>query len=763
MSTTKQAIIWKIGETPFWMKDRLDQLARDGEPPVLCLESDMALDGTYASQALIVTGERVITIDPERDEPICEVALREVALVKVKWTMGNGFLLLTTWNKNVEAVRFSSSCSKAVEEFKEELDQFVMAQLAWGHPEQNEEKVEHRDDEEDTADAAEKARRCPKCAQLLPRDRDICGACLDKKAVITRMLGFLAPYQPQVAASMGLSLVTAAIWCTLPRLSRVLIDGAIGESNMSLLLVVVVSLASLLFMRAVVAAIHRLVTAKLAQNVIYDLREAVYTHLQRLSMAFHDRQSTGRLISRVTSDTASLQQFAVGQVQQFVVDLLMLGILLIWMMSFSFKLTIMLWFPLPAFFLLVKWYHGNVHKVYRKAFRKRAAMSGHLADTIPGIETVKAFAQEDRAIAEFNRHSNGYRSELIKATHFSARFVLGFMLLTQLGTVLVYWFGGRGTILGTGFSLGDLVMFIGWIGLMYAPVWRFATITEMFENASTAAERVFDVLDTEAVIGLNNDGPQVTGVDESIRFEGVSFNYDSGPAVLKDVSFEVKAGETIGIVGPSGSGKTTLMKLLCRFYDPSKGNILVDGVDLADADLESFRSQLAVVGQNPVLFRETILENIRYGRPDAAPQEVIQAAMTANAHEFIMQFPEAYDTDAREQGSRFSGGERQRICIARAVLKDPRLLVLDEATSAVDTKNEQLIQSALDELIKDRTTFIIAHRLSTLRNADRIIMMKDGRILDFASHDEMMVRCKPYRELVEAQGDIGSGKKISAA
>lgn len=489
----------------------------------------------------------------------------------------------------------------------------------------------------------------------------------------------------------------------------------------------------------------------------------LYSHLQRLSMDYHDRQSTGRLISRVLSDTAQLQQFAVGQLQQFVVDGLMLVIVLGWMMSYSVKLTLMLWFPLPLFFLLVKWYHGNVHKVLRKAFRKRAAMSGHLADTIPGIEMVKAFSQEERSVGEFNDISDSYRGELIKAVGFSARFVGAFMVLTQIGTVLVYWFGGKGTIEGSGFSLGQLVMFIGWIAMMYAPVWRFATLTEQFETASTSAERVFDVLDTEAVISKNEDGHELTGISKCIRFENVSFHYESGPPVLKNMSLEVKAGETIGVVGPSGSGKTTLIKLLCRFYDPTGGRIVVDDHDLTKVNLASFRAQLAVVPQNPVLFRESILENIRYGNPDASREEVIQAARVANAHDFIMEFSEAYDTDAREQGSRFSGGEKQRICIARAVLKNPNLLILDEATSAVDTKNEKLIQSALDRLIQNRTTFIIAHRLSTLRNADRIIMMKDGRVLDVGHHVELMARCEPYRELVVAQEQLGERPMLEVA
>jgi ATP-binding cassette subfamily B protein len=299
--------------------------------------------------------------------------------------------------------------------------------------------------------------------------------------------------------------------------------------------------------------------------------------------------------------------------------------------------------------------------------------------------------------------------------------------------------------------------------MMYAPVLRFAQLTEQFENASTSAERVFDVLDSEVVVSENPDGPRLQSIRSDIRFEGVSFHYESSPAVLKGVSFCVKAGETIGIVGPSGSGKTTLTKLLCRFYDATKGRILVDGRDLSELNLAAFRAGLAVVGQKPTLFQTTILENIRYGRPDASREEVIRAARAANAHEFIMRLPEAYDTDAGEQGNRFSGGERQRICIARALLKSPELLILDEATSSVDTQNEKLIQQALDRLAADRTTFIIAHRLSTLRNADRIIMLEAGELVDMGTHRELMARCRPYRELVEAQGMLGVEQAAAVA
>ncbi|MGD2175116.1 MAG: ABC transporter ATP-binding protein [Candidatus Brocadiaceae bacterium] len=750
----RKPIVWKLDTTPSWLCPRLDELRAESEEVRLAFESDMDTEGNYRAEALVVTDRRVLVIEEEGEQVVREIPLRRVALVKVKWLMGSGFLMLTTWEKNLEILRFSSSLSDPVREFTEEFQEYLMRRLAWDCPDQHEESLEHRDEEDSTGEANQHARRCPECGQLLPRDRDVCNACLSKRAVMSRMLAYLKPYKGMVALSLAMTFTIAIIQAAVPRLGRTLIDSAIANMDLFLLRALVIVLAALLFVRAGVAAVRKILVGKVAQNMIYDLRQKVYSHLQKLSMEYHDRQSTGRLISRVVSDTSRLQRFAVGQAQQFVVDVILLAIVLCWMLSYSVPLTLMLWFPLPLYYFLVKWYRDNVHKVLRKAFRLRAAMSGHLADTIPGIEMVKAFSQEERAIGEFNHLSGGFRAERIKATAFSARFITGFMVLTQIGTVLVYWFGGRGTMEGTGFTIGQLVMFIGWIGLMYAPVRRFARITEQFENAATSAERVFDVLDSEVLVSDNPDGRQIESIDGSIAFENVHFSYDSGPEVLKGVSFEVSAGQTVGIVGPSGSGKSTLIKLLCRFYDVSTGRVLIDGHDLSKLHLPSYRRQLSIVGQEPFLFRDSILENIRYGKPTATREEVIRAARVANAHEFIMSFPEAYDTDARERGNRFSGGEKQRICIARAVLKNPNLLILDEATSSVDTKNEKLIQDALDRLIEDRTAFIIAHRLSTLRNADKIIMMMDGQVLDVGPHRKLMKRCKDYRELVEAQSDL---------
>ena len=751
-----------LSPAPQWVGDRLHGHLGEDEQ-AFCFVSDMNLEGRYVPEALVVTDHRILVINAEQEGILREVPLGEVALVKLKRFMGNGILLLTTWNENVEILRYSSSLVPRVEGFKEDLEQYLMSRLAWQEPGENEDKVQHKDEEETTAEAAETARRCPKCGQLLPPDRDICGACLNKRAILVRMLSYVRPYKSLAGVSLVLAFAMAGMTCLLPRLSRTLIDEAIGNGNLGLLKVLVLVLAGIFVARSVIAAVRNLLMPRLAQNIIYDLRSDVYAHLQKLSLTFHDRQSTGRLISRVVNDTAELQSFAVSGLQQFLVDILMLIVVLFWMMSYSAKLTLMLWFPLPIFYYLIRWYAKNVHRVYRKVFQKRALMSGHLSDTIPGIELVKAFSQENRVIDEFNRQCNGYRTEYLKAVLFSAKFTASFMLLTQVGTLLVYWLGGQATIAGNGFTTGTLVMFIGWIGMMYAPVERFGSLAQQFEYAAASAERVFDVLDTEAIISDNEKGHTLEKVREHIRFKNVSFHYEGGPPVLKDVSFTVKAGETVGLVGPSGSGKTTLIKLLCRFYDASEGKILIDGHDLAGVNLTSYRRMVSIVAQSPFLFRDTILENIRYGRPEATREEVIRAARIANAHDFIMQLPEAYDTDARERGSRFSGGERQRICIARAILKDPSILILDEATSSVDTKNEKLIQDALERITEHRTTFIIAHRLSTLRNADNIIMMQQGRIVDTGDHDELMARCEPYRELVEAQSRLGDDVRQGVA
>jgi len=771
-------IYQKLNDCPDWLRAGLARLLRDGEKVVMAFTSDMSLDGRYRPQALCVTERRLLTLEQGDGPPVRELDLGQVAIVGLKRFMGNGILMVTTWNENVEVLRYSATLAGVMEEFKTDLESYLVSRLEWSDPEENEGKVEHKDGEETTAEAAQSSRRCPQCGCVLPSDREICTACTSHRTILQRMLGYLRPHLVLVTLSFLLTVSVAATGAVVPWLGKRLIDDAIMVARLDTLKVLLLMMGGVFLGRAIISGIRRYVTTRLSQEVIHDLRRQVYSHLQRLSQDFFDRQSTGRLISRVTNDTARLQMFAVGSLQQFLVDIVLLAIVLTWMLSYSVQLTLLLWVPVPLLYFAVKWYHRRVHSVYRKAWRKMAGISEHLADTIPGIQLVKGFSQEDREIERFSGRISSFKDEYLKATVFSAKFSTCVLLLTQVGTLTAYWVGGAGAmaagdlgasiagvalhpwrslagvLFGAHLTVGELVMFMGWMTIMYAPVHRFSMLAESFENASTSAARVFEVLDTEPTISANEGGERIDAVRDEIRFQNVSFNYEAGPPILKNISFTVKAGETIGVVGPSGSGKSTLIKLLCRYYDPTRGRILIDGRDLSALNLASYRRMLGIVEQSPFLFGESIIENIRYGKPDASAEEVMRAARAANAHDFIMQLPEGYDTEARERGSRFSGGERQRICIARAVLKDPAILILDEATSAVDTKNEKLIQSALDHLICGRTTFIIAHRLSTLRNADKILVLEDGELLDVGSHAELMHRCKTYAELVKTQTEL---------
>jgi len=769
----------KLTDCPDWLRTGLTELLQDGEQVVMAFISDMSLEGRYEAQALCVTDHRLLTLQEAAGPPVRELDLGQVALVRLKRFMGNGILLVTTWNENVEAVRYSATLAAVMEDFKTNLESYLVSRLEWSDPEENQGKVGHVDEEETTAEAAQNSRRCPQCGCVLPPDRESCTACTSRRTILRRMLSYLRPHLALVSLSFLLTVSVAATGAVVPWLGKRLIDDAILVARPDVLRVLLMVLGGVFLGRAIASGVRRYVTTRLSQEVIHDLRRGVYGHLQRLSQDFFDRQSTGRLISRVTNDTSRLQMFAVGGLQQFLVDIVLLAMVLAWMLSYSVQLTLLLWVPVPLLYFAVKWYHRRVHRVYRKAWRKMAGISEHLADTIPGIQLVKGFSQEDREIERFSGRIVSFKEEYLRATVFSAKFSTCVLLLTQVGTLTAYWAGGVGAmastggagagvvqavlhpwsalgglLLGTQLSVGELVMFMGWMGIMYAPVHRFSALAESFENASTSAARVFEVLDTEPTISANAGGGRLDKVQGDIRFQNVNFNYEAGPPILKNISFTVKAGETIGVVGPSGSGKSTLIKLLCRYYDPSRGQILIDGQDLSKINLASYRRMLGIVEQSPFLFGESITENIRYGKPEADAEDVLRAARAANAHEFIMLLPEGYDTEARERGSRFSGGERQRICIARAILKDPAILILDEATSAVDTRNEKLIQNALDQLITGRTTFIIAHRLSTLRNADKILVLEDGELLDIGSHTELVHRCKTYAELVKTQTEL---------
>lgn len=388
-----------------------------------------------------------------------------------------------------------------------------------------------------------------------------------------------------------------------------------------------------------------------------------------------------------------------------------------------------------------------------------AGISAILADTIPGVRVVKAFAAEDREVDRFNNVSEDYFKSSMQAAKLSTIYFPVMGLAMFVGGIVIRWFGGRQIIYGN-MTPGDLMLFMGYMWQFYGPIRTLTRLNHRLQRAATAAERVFEIVDAQPEVDDKEDAIELPTIRGDIKMENVVFSYDDEKNALDDISFEVEAGQMIGLSGPSGAGKTTLINLLGRFYDVNEGSITVDGHDIRDVTMMSLRNQIGVVLQDPFLFHGTVSSNIAYSKPGASKTEIVAAAKAANAHDFIVNFPDGYDTMVGERGTGLSGGEKQRISIARAILKNPRILILDEATSSVDTETEALIQAAIERLIEGRTTFAIAHRLSTLRKADRLVILDKGEIIETGTHNELLENNGLYKRLVDLQTDLSRIKAV---
>ena len=485
------------------------------------------------------------------------------------------------------------------------------------------------------------------------------------------------------------------------------------------------------------------------QHMILDLRNALFGHLQSLSLQFYSEQKAGWIISRLTNDIENFNNLLNDGVQNLVKNGLTLIGVFIAIFFVDWRLALATISILPVMVIGTSIFRIQSWKAYRAAREAVAEIAGHLQENISGMRVVQAFTSEKKSAARFDERNHAYRRANARATLLSAVYFPGVELLGAVGLAVVLLYGGY-RVVAREMSVGELVAFVGLLNMFFQPIQMLSQLYSDLQSTVASLEKVFAVLDTESDRADSPNARDLQDLRGDVQFDRVSFAYGED-IVLDDVSFRIKPGETLAIVGETGAGKSTVVKLLSRFYDPTGGAVRVDGEDLRSVRGSSLRRYMGVVLQDTFLFTGTIKENIRYGRPDATDEEIVAAAKTVGADEFIRRFPDGYDTQVRERGGRLSVGERQLVSFARALLADPRLLVLDEATSSVDLMTEARIEEALDKLLEGRTSIVIAHRLSTVRGADRILVMGKGRVIEQGTHDELLERPSAYRRLYESQ------------
>jgi len=573
--------------------------------------------------------------------------------------------------------------------------------------------------------------------------------------VLKRFAIFLKPYWKGITFDIFCLLTMIGLELIVPLVQRTIIDQVIGARNLSLLGFLIGGLVVLYASQQLANSGDQYIRHVLGGRFILDLRVHLYAYLQKLSLSFFERTSTGELMSRVTNDVSVMEQFATHGVTLIAVDTLRLIGAIILLLILDWKLALLVFIPIPIITVLLRMFNQRIRPVYTRMRARLGDVNARLQDNLSGMRVIQLFAQEPRSLQAFNVDSEKYFKAQVQGISNWSTFFPAMQFLSSLGIVIVLGVGGVSAIRGE-LTLGSLVAFISYLQFLYSPINRIVDTDNVFQQAIAAGERILELLDTSAEIQDAPDVIELPTVRGEIQFEDVHFRYSSGDEVLRHVDFCMKPGEMVALVGPSGAGKTSIANLLCRFYDPIEGRITLDGHDLRQLKLTSLRRQIAVVLQDTFLFNTTIRENLRFAKPDASDDEIIQAARIAYIHDFITSLPDGYDSQIGERGVRLSGGQKQRLALARAVLADPRILILDEATSSVDAETEYLIQQALEAVLKGRTALVIAHRLSTIRNADKIIALEGGEINEVGSHEELMSHEGLYSHLYRRQLELAT-------
>lgn len=574
---------------------------------------------------------------------------------------------------------------------------------------------------------------------------------------ISKLLYYCRPYKKKFVTGLVALSVATILGLMPPYLTRIAIDEAIIPGNYELLMTLVAVFLGVYGGKAVFDYLQNFLLFTFAQDAIYHLRMETYRHLQELSLSFHSDQPTGKMMSKLSNDINRLQRFlsdTMREIGRNVLIAVLIGVILFWM---NWKLAFFTLVPIPVIGFMTYHFVGKIRPKWDAVRRAVGNINRRLHDNMAGIETIKSFAREDYEMERVEEVNEEYRETNVESIRLWTKFFPAVGFAVAIGTIIVIGYGGY-LVMEEVITIGTLIAFNGYIWQFYQPMRMLGWVTNSHQRAAASASRIFGILEEPVGITSDEDAEEVGEIEGEVEFDHVTFHYgdpeEEDERALHDVSFRVEPGNTVALVGPSGSGKTTTVNLLFRFYDPDDGEIRIDGKDVRKLDLKELRDRMGIVSQETFMFDDDVRMNISYGDPDASDERIEEAAKKAAAHEFIEKFPEGYKTKVGEDGVKLSGGQKQRISIARTILNDPEILVLDEATSDVDTITEVKIQEAIRELIRDRTTIMIAHDLSTARLADRIICLEDGKVVEKGTHEELLEEDGLYKELWDMQSSL---------
>ncbi len=720
--------------------------------------ADLTRDGRFGSEWLILCENRLLLFSGDDfTRPALDISTDSVESAQVETLVGGGSMVLVVDGRTIEGARFTNSCRRSFARIAGYLCELAAYRQAVARNDASARRPV-------LPPEPEEQQRCVQCGFPLPEGTKICPLCINKGRVLLRLIGYLRPYWRSMIVVWILMLAGLGAGLVSPYLTRPLMDKVLVpppelalplEERFHLLgWLVLALLASQVASHAINIWRARLLVS-VGTRLSHDLRVQVYSRLQFLALRFFDKHPIGAMIARVTQDTQSLETVLVDGMQYVVVNVLTLVGIGAVLMVMNWRLTVLALVPVPVVLMLSNLFWRHVMVLWHRYWHYRARVTATVSDALSGKRVVKVFSREKEEVERFRTRSGEMLAADTAAEQTWTTLFPILWFITSTGSLLVWYLGGRHVLGGT-LTPGTLMTFQAYLGMFYHPLQFLSRVADYLARSLTSAERVFEILDSDMEITDAPDAISLPDTKGRVEFRDVTFSYDGYKPALKRVSFVAEPGEMLGLVGRSGAGKSTTVNLVCRLFDVQEGAVLIDGVDIRKVRQRDLRSRIGVVLQETFLFNGTIAENISYARPEAEPLEIMAAAKAANAHDFIVGKTDGYDTKVGERGQLLSGGERQRIAIARAILHNPRILILDEATASVDTDTEKQIQDAIVRMVKGRTTFAIAHRLSTLRNATRLVVLRDGEIIEQGTHQELLERKGEFNRLVEAQKAMSS-------